>query len=645
MTEATAETVTEAVSDAYLTYAEDDREWVEQCLVPRLEAAGRRLRRDEDLPVGGFEVEERSRAVADARKTLVVVSDAYLANRWSLLEEAVTVELDPAARKRRLIPLLRGDARLPLRIRPLVAVDLRDDGNERQWQRLLDALDPGRDDAPPGFAQRWSLALEEATREMVEPTWHRAGAILLLLGYAVAMAAVSLVFLLLWDVPALRNAVSAALTASVHVLAALVWREDRDLFRRWSHLVARSTAWRAAMMLATATVGVAWTTHGVPEARRHLCGPFGCKEAGTIRLAIDAFDERGADAQISGVYEDVMMKLSEVPGIDVRSLAGPVLGDRALDRLGVDVRLTGRLDASQLTASLWDAAHQPMPPQVVVPAAAGGAADRMRLANASTRALLERLGVAPTPALIEALTQIPTDDPEAVAHNAEGFGLLREGRHEDAYAAFRAALDRDPDYSVAWSNLGEAAWRLGAYEQALDHRRRAVECLPSHAIFHHNLGHALAQLGRDDEALASLQEALARDPALISAYNESANVLLALDRPAEAVDALRRALLLAPDFAPASKNLGRAFLAAGDAQDADAPLAHALAHYPPTDLAGRNEAMALRVEVAVAQGDEAAACRHLHVLRDGDPVGVLPFTPAAESAAVHLSCADARVGR
>ena len=120
--------------DAYVSYAEADREWVEEHLAPRLEEAARRVCLEQDLPPGGIEIEERARAVAVSYKTLMVVSDAYLESRFGVLEEAVTAELDPAARKRRLIPVLYGDSELPLRVRPLVAVDLRESAITGFWK-------------------------------------------------------------------------------------------------------------------------------------------------------------------------------------------------------------------------------------------------------------------------------------------------------------------------------------------------------------------------------------------------------------------------------------------------------------------------------------------------------------------------------
>ena len=631
--------------DAYVSYAGADRDWVEGQLASRLAEAGRRVCLEHDLPPGGVEIEERSRAVAASRKTLVVVSDAYLESRWSLLEEAVTAELDPVARKRRLIPVLRGDGGLPLRIRPLVAVDLRHGGSPRQWQRLLDAVDPARPVEPASLVQRWSLRLSEATGELARPSWNGAGVAWLATAYLALLAVAALVYLLLWDVPALRNSLTFLLQAAAHGLAVLAWREDHDLFRRLSQVLARSRGGRAGVgLLATASVLVWWSA-GVPAARDLLCGPWGCKEKGKIHLVIDEFDPGGVPEMAGwarGLHQDLAQKLQAVPEIEVFGLDLPQIDDEARRRLEVDYTIIGRFAPSQVTAALWNRYNRPAPPVVTVRNESGngtGATERLELQNELATGLLKRLGVDVEPETAVRLARIPTDDPRAVELNEEAFVLLREERYEEAAARWNEALKLDQDYGVAWSNLGDLAWRIGRYDEALEYRRTAVRSLPTYAPFHYNLGHLLAYLGRDEEALASLARAAELDRAHVPAYNEMGNVLLRLGEPERAAAELRKGLLLEPHFAPLSKNLGRALLAAGNPAAAVVALEKSLDDYPPADGLGRAEACSLLVQALASLSEATAACRYLDRLRVLDPDGFGPFTPDAEKAAAELPCA------
>lgn len=639
--------------DAYVSYADADREWVEQRLVPPLAGAGRRLFLDHDLPPGGVEVEERCRAVAASRKTLLVLSRELLdRGRWGLVEEAVTRELDPAALKRRLIPVLRERCEVPLRMRPLVTVDLSDGGDRREWRRLIEALDPARDDEA-GLLQRWSLRLAEATSGLAEPSWHGAGAAWLAAAYLALIAATALCHLLFWDVAALRYVLTLLLMAPLHGVAALAWREDRDLFRRLSHLAGRSSAARAAAAAAVVLAAAGWWWLGVPAARAHACGSWGCREPGTLRLALEEFDvpdglpDRDTWARAG---ERLVQKLGAAPGVEVLGQNLSQVDDEARRRMDVDYTLSGQVYPGPVVAvGLFDRHLHAAPPEVTVgpagsvPDDTSGAGDFARIQELQNRlalALLRRLEVELTPEQVRAITGIPTADPVAAELNDEGFRLQREGRYAEAEERLRRAVERHDGFSVAWSNLAEVAWRTGRYEEALEYRRKAVERLPTYAPFHYNLGHLLALMGRHEEARAPLETALALDPVHVPTYNELGNVLLALGEPRAARETLDQGLLLDRASAPLSKNLGRALLAEGDAAAAAAALERALDFYPPADWLGRTEAHSLLVQAHVRRRREAEACRHLDDLRRLDPEGVAPWSPAAEAAAAGLPCTD-----
>ena len=374
--------------DAYLSFGEADRAWVEEELVPRLEAAGRSVCREDQLAPGGIEVEERCRAMAASRKTLLVLSPAYLENRWTTFEEAVTLEMDPAARKRRLVPILRDADAVPLRIRPLVSVDLRGDGDEGQWKRLVDAVDPTRQaGADAGPVQRLSLKLAVATAELAAPTWHPAGtAWLAAVGLAYCLL-LTLAYLVWWEMPPLRN--SALLLGFLLPAAGMVlaWREDRDLFRRLSHLLAGGRLTRLAVALLLALVVMSWARAGVPRAREILCGPFGCREPGTVYVTIAGFEAADPGSEAARSWADrslrsLRLKLASA-GDRVRVLASdlPQVGESDLRRLQVDYTLAGHFDGGGLpvlAATLWDRNHALVSPGWRSPAAStpGTAASR-----------------------------------------------------------------------------------------------------------------------------------------------------------------------------------------------------------------------------------------------------------------------------
>jgi tetratricopeptide (TPR) repeat protein len=136
--------------DVFLSYSSEDREWVRGELLPKLKAAGLRVCIDFlDFRVGAAIVQEVERAILESRKTLLVLTPAYLESQWAELEGVMLQTLDPGNRELRLVPVLRTACNLPPRLSAFIRVDLtgeEDDGVA--WNRLLTALG-----APPGQEQ------------------------------------------------------------------------------------------------------------------------------------------------------------------------------------------------------------------------------------------------------------------------------------------------------------------------------------------------------------------------------------------------------------------------------------------------------------------------------------------------------------
>ncbi len=646
--------------DAYVSFGDADRRWVEEELVPRLEAAGRSVFREDQLAPGGIEIEERCRALAASRKTLLVLSRAYLEHRWTVFEEAITLEMDPAARKRRLVPILRDAGAVPLRIRPLVSVDLRGEGEPQQWQRLLDALDPAdRPAAGAGPLQRLSLRLAVATAELAAPSWHPAGTAWLAAGFLAYCLLLTLACLLWWEMPPLRNSALLLGFLLPAALAVLAWREDRDLFRRVSHLLARWRLARTAVALLLALVMVTWARAGLPQAREILCGPFGCKEPGTVYVTIAGFEAADPASAVARSWADrslrnLRLKLAGA-GDRVRVLASdlPQIGEAELRRLEVDYTLAGHFDDGGglpvLAATLWDRNHALLSPGVEVTGSVDPrhgselevSAEMRRLQDRLAREVLDRLGVELPAGEARRLDGVPTASAAAMARNAEGFARLTEGRLDAAEAAFREALALDDGYSVAWSNLAETMRLAGRHRDALAYRRAAVERLPGYAPFHYNLGHTLATLGRHLDALDALETAVELDPSHAPTRNEIGRMLLALGEVGRARRSLKIGLLIDPGSAPLHKNLARALVRGGELGEAVAAAEAALALYPEADWQGRGEATSLLVVGAARSGDDGTACRHLGEVRRLDPGGLTQWRADAEAALPPGACAVA----
>jgi len=128
--------------DVFISYSSTDRPWVRQELLPRLEAQGLRACIDyRDFAVGAPIITEIERALLNSRKTLLVLSPAYMQSTWAEFENLVLQTLDPSNQSQRLVPLRKEVCEIPLRIRYLVYVDFAaPEDLDLEWNKLLRAL-------------------------------------------------------------------------------------------------------------------------------------------------------------------------------------------------------------------------------------------------------------------------------------------------------------------------------------------------------------------------------------------------------------------------------------------------------------------------------------------------------------------------
>lgn len=189
----------------------------------------------------------------------------------------------------------------------------------------------------------------------------------------------------------------------------------------------------------------------------------------------------------------------------------------------------------------------------------------------------------------------------ADAHYNRGNTLQSLGRHEDALAAYGAALALDPCHRLALLDIARLRWRLGQTDfdvelrrAARDHAdspvgpalqgqlllraerfadaasayREAIRRAPEAAALHDGLANCLVRLGEIDGGLAAHDRAVALAPNDVQARVNRATSLLIAARPDAAVVAAQEACELGPDNQNAWALLGLAWRATGNAREA-----------------------------------------------------------------------------
>jgi predicted TPR repeat methyltransferase len=144
----------------------------------------------------------------------------------------------------------------------------------------------------------------------------------------------------------------------------------------------------------------------------------------------------------------------------------------------------------------------------------------------------------------EHLREFP-QDPSALHF----LGLLRshQGKNEEAVKFMVAALEADPEYVDAWSNLGVAYFRLRDYERAEYCARKAIEIAPEFANAWANLGMTLRARNDSEQALIAWGRALDLQPGMRNIAISYGHLLYRLDRRSEALEFYRKWQASMPD--------------------------------------------------------------------------------------------------
>lgn len=567
--------------DVFISYSLADQKWVWERLLPRLEMAELKVIIDErDFQPGAPILDERARAVQQSRKTVLVLSPDYRASEWSQFESLLVQTLDPGAVKRRLVPVVHRPCRLNLRIRPLVSVDLTTD-DDRQWQRLLRALDPCRPEvANP--VQRLSVAIADASPVEGAPGWHTVGSAWMAAAVLGLVLLVGLTYLLLYDWPILRSTVSVMAGALVSLLGLLGLREDRDFFQRLSHFVGQKRSPQAGMAAVLVVGLVLWSGVGWPRLRERV-------GVGTHRFAIDEWESSRPGVSLyerewtQGTRRILYMKLSQINDLsgiflDDENPAIPEEVRRNLDlwisgdfgRISDDVQLTadivGRRGEYLQPVSVHSTVDEQRPRQEVM----------SRIKELQDRLACEILEVLAGHGVTEAssdicetLTAIPTNNVQALQLNNEAVIAFAQGDSlERAESLLREALALDPSYADAHNNLGRLLRAQGDLDGAIAEYKRASQLLPRYPIYRFNLGLAYDRAGDLDSAASAYELALDLDPYYVRALNNLAFVYLEKGELDQAFGLLRRGLDLDPGAAYLHKNLGRVYLEQGRTVDA-----------------------------------------------------------------------------
>ncbi len=194
-------------------------------------------------------------------------------------------------------------------------------------------------------------------------------------------------------------------------------------------------------------------------------------------------------------------------------------------------------------------------------------------ANHIRRALY--LVIAALMLLLASCGQTPTAEPStpdeppptALEHFRQGNELSRAGEFENAVKEYEKALELDPQYVDAMTNLGVAYYNLGQLDEAIEQYTAALDIAPSDADIHSNLAAAYVQkhqLSSDpeqlDKALAEYERAVELNPDLAEAYFGLGVIYALQDQTDQAIQAFEHFQELDQGQDPIASNSAEEFL-------------------------------------------------------------------------------------
>jgi tetratricopeptide (TPR) repeat protein len=198
----------------------------------------------------------------------------------------------------------------------------------------------------------------------------------------------------------------------------------------------------------------------------------------------------------------------------------------------------------------------------------------------------------PQPELPASPVGLPPSSTPADPHLKLGLGLRNQGKLDEAAAAFRQALQQQPDSAEAHAQLGLTLKMQRQLQEAIHHCREALRLDPDCPEAHHTLGLALRAQGRLAEAVVAFHHALRTRPDFAEAYLHLGATLREQGHLERAILYLQHALRLHSDPAEVHIQLGLAL----------------------TDQGKLEEAAAAHREVLRLRPDSIAALSHLGIL-------------------------------
>ncbi|MEG4073310.1 tetratricopeptide repeat protein [Microcoleus sp. Pol14C2] len=139
-----------------------------------------------------------------------------------------------------------------------------------------------------------------------------------------------------------------------------------------------------------------------------------------------------------------------------------------------------------------------------------------------------------------------------------GNSLQESGRFEEAVAAYKKAIELNPNFSWSYHSLGDVLLKLEKWEEAVAAYKKAVELNPYFSWSYHNLGDALLKLQRWEEAAVAYRCEIALNSDFAWSFCNLGDALTKLKQWDEAIATYLKAIEIDGDLPGIYEKLGYA---------------------------------------------------------------------------------------
>lgn len=167
----------------------------------------------------------------------------------------------------------------------------------------------------------------------------------------------------------------------------------------------------------------------------------------------------------------------------------------------------------------------------------------------------------------------------------QGRAFIKANDFPAAVAAYRKALELNPDCCDAHEGLATCAYLTGDYQGAIDEYTRLTLLKPMESRFFTNLGAIHNRIGEHMKACEFLRKAIQRDKRCAESYYNLGIAQRKLKQNVMAVSAYKEAIKIDPMMAEAFQNLGNVYVDMGNLQMAIANFKRALEVRPDFEKA------------------------------------------------------------